>query len=470
MRFLFIVWILAVCSGCQPGQTVLKGHIENYRGESVFVSCYESNLQDTLKVDASGNFSWTPSGTGSQEYGIRVAGYQPWRIPVYLTPGDREELDLSLLPDKTIKVKYAGNRATENEYRLAFSRLDELRIGYDLESRKLSFADYKAQLEPIEHDLQILLEQIDDPEIKAHFRQKQHLWFQNRRTVYASVLAMRLREGEATPDENFNAFVQSLDVNDPKECNEYMVYEIIYWQQAQDSAFRTEERKIDYLNRLDHLVSNQEMKNEFATKYMKMAISGELGRPLDKEIKRYNEICTDGTMRNQIAEQYKEYLRVYGNLMPGKPAPDLINRNPEGKEIKLSDLKGKVVLVDFWATWCGPCVASLPHIQELYNKYHDKGFEVFCVADNDSSEDEWKNFIAGSKVGMQNYHHILRGLKTLTDENGEFVGFDRSNDQSDKYAVHYLPTKYLIAADGTIIGKIGTDEELDSILAEIFAE
>jgi thiol-disulfide isomerase/thioredoxin len=130
----------------------------------------------------------------------------------------------------------------------------------------------------------------------------------------------------------------------------------------------------------------------------------------------------------------------------------------------------QVVLVDFWATWCGPCVASLPHIQELYNKYHDKGFEVFCVADNDSSEDEWKNFIAGSKVGMQNYHHILRGLKTLTDENGEFVGFDRSNDQSDKYAVHYLPTKYLIAADGTIIGKIGTDEELDSILAEIFAE
>lgn len=166
----------------------------------------------------------------------------------------------------------------------------------------------------------------------------------------------------------------------------------------------------------------------------------------------------------------KKEIDALEAVMPGKPAPDLINKNPEGKEIKLSDLKGKVVLVDFWATWCGPCVASLPHIQELYNKYHDKGFEVFCVADNDSSEDEWKNFIAGSKVGMQNYHHILRGLKTLTDENGEFVGFDRSNDQSDKYAVYYLPTKYLIAADGTIIGKIGNDEQLDSALAEIFAE
>ena len=57
-----------------------------------------------------------------------------------------------------------------------------------------------------------------------------------------------------------------------------------------------------------------------------------------------------------------------------------------------------------------------------------------------------------------------------TGRGGEFVVFDRSNDQSDKYAVHYLPTKYLIAADGTIIGKIGNDEQLDSTLAEIFAE
>lgn len=194
-------------------------------------------------------------------------------------------------------------------------------------------------------------------------------------------------------------------------------------------------------------------------------IQGNLDLATMKEL--YETLAPE--VQSEAAETKKE-IDALEAVMPGKPAPDLINKNPEGKEIKLSDLKGKVVLVDFWATWCGPCVASLPHIQELYNKYHDKGFEVFCVADNDSSEDEWKNFIAGSKVGMQNYHHILRGLKMLTTENGEFAGFDSSNDQSDKYAVHYLPTKYLIAADGTIIGKIENDEQLDSTLAEIFAE
>ena len=167
------------------------------------------------------------------------------------------------------------------------------------------------------------------------------------------------------------------------------------------------------------------------------------------------------------ATSVKAELDALAAVQPGQPAPDLVGVNHKGEAEKLSDLKGKVVLVDFWATWCGPCRASLPHIQELYKKYHDKGFEVFCVGDNDSNPDQWKEFIETSKDGMQNYHHILRGLKMTTDANGNFTGYDKSGDQSNKYAVHYLPTKYLIAADGTIIGKFD-DEELDAKLAEIF--
>lgn len=163
-------------------------------------------------------------------------------------------------------------------------------------------------------------------------------------------------------------------------------------------------------------------------------------------------------------------LKALESVQPGKPAPDLIGVNPEGKDTKLSDLKGKVVLVDFWATWCGPCRAALPHIKTLYDKYNSKGFEVFCVSDNDNNPEEWKTYIAESKDGMQNYSHILRGLKTKVDASGNVTGFDQSNDQSEKYAVHYLPTKYLIAADGTIIGKVETEEELDAKLAEIFGD
>ena len=68
----------------------------------------------------------------------------------------------------------------------------------------------------------------------------------------------------------------------------------------------------------------------------------------------------------------------YADLI-GKPAPDLKGTSLGGEPVKLSDLKGKVVLVDFWAVWCGPCVATFPHLRDWNKEYHDKGLEILGV-------------------------------------------------------------------------------------------
>ena len=175
---------------------------------------------------------------------------------------------------------------------------------------------------------------------------------------------------------------------------------------------------------------------------------------------------------DELAKQTKggqallKEIRTIEKVAPGSPAPEIAKQDfVTKKPFSLSSLKGKVVLLDFWASWCMPCRKSNPHVKELYEKYHKKGFEVVYVADNDKNPEEALKAI--KQDGIEKYYHVLRGLKEKKDASGQMIGYDNSEDISDAYAVHFLPTKYLIDRDGNLIGKEG-DFNLDEKLKEIF--
>lgn len=157
------------------------------------------------------------------------------------------------------------------------------------------------------------------------------------------------------------------------------------------------------------------------------------------------------------APQIADFIAAMENVQPGKQAIEITGLDQNETEVKLSDLKGKVVLLDFWATWCRPCRASLPHVKEAYEKYNGKGLEVLCVS-LDRDENAWKDFIANSGQGMEKYHHVYE----------RDCGWD-SKDAAN-YAVKSIPAKFLIDRDGKIIGKYDSEEELDAKLAEIFGK
>jgi peroxiredoxin len=151
-----------------------------------------------------------------------------------------------------------------------------------------------------------------------------------------------------------------------------------------------------------------------------------------------------------------EDVRVKESITAGKIAPDFTLKNPEGKDITLSDLRGKYVLIDFWASWCKPCRKAFPHMKELYAKYNSKGFEILGIT-NDTNHKLWKKAIEKDGLPWIN----------VADEFPKKHGGARVIKE---YGMDYLPSTVLIDKEGIIIGKLYHGDELDKKLEEIFSK
>ena len=142
-------------------------------------------------------------------------------------------------------------------------------------------------------------------------------------------------------------------------------------------------------------------------------------------------------------------------LLPEGPAPPMQIKTPSGESRSLDDLKGKVVLVKFWATWCGPCAMSTPHVQKLYEKYKDAGFEVLGVAlENDDGQnipDFVRQYGVTYTVGMPDPPDLRNGWLSpsagiptvfIVDKQGKVrwsrSGFDPSREHEMDEAVASL--------------------------------
>lgn len=190
-----------------------------------------------------------------------------------------------------------------------------------------------------------------------------------------------------------------------------------------------------------------------------------------EQIKQVYDAWTPAVKQCNAAQEVKAELDVLEKVRPGCPAPDFTATDINGKPFTLSSLRGKVVLLDFWASWCVPCRKSNPLVRSLYDKYHSQGFDVVYVADDDGNPDKWRKAVEKDLLTGEGYHHVLRGLKVDRTKKGADM-FDKSHDISDKYAVHFLPTKYLIDKQGNIICKINEDNEgkLDEMIEKAIGE
>jgi thiol-disulfide isomerase/thioredoxin len=193
-----------------------------------------------------------------------------------------------------------------------------------------------------------------------------------------------------------------------------------------------------------------------ATVYWSVVDDSEKGIAVVRQIKKDYPNTSVGRDADRIIssiQQHEEGRKIRRALADGTKFPDFAEKDLQGNPLSVAKYKGKLVLVDFWATWCGPCVGELPSVIRAYNKYHADGFEIIGIS-LDMDEQKLKSFLKTKAITWAQY----------------FDGKGWQNKLAAKYGIQSVPATFLLDGDGKIIGQDLRGEALEEALAKTLTD
>jgi len=403
--YLLAITILACKDTSKREYVLFSGKIENTKATKILIKGIGFNQETNIK---NGEFSDTLNISENGFYDL-IIGRKSTRI--YLKQGDNSTVNIDVKEfNKTIQ--FTGNTANENNYLVKKAINNEELIGENIDSfYSLNETSYKAKVdEMLENNRKTLNEitSVNEAFLKA---EKKNLTYE----AYALLSYYSESHASYTGKENFQTSkdflpdeLKNMVFDNEDEFKSSSAYQSMAFRSVINPIFK--ELKDFSKMKPSDLKSVADIKipalKDLVVEYLaKIALS-----PENSNIEGLYTLLNNNANDEELKKKLKTNFDISKVLVRGKPSPTFSKyENHKGGTTSLSDLKGKYVYIDVWATWCGPCIAEIPSLKKIEKDYHDKNITfVSTSVDTADAYKAWKDMVNEEELG---------GIQLLTDNN-----------------------------------------------------
>jgi thiol-disulfide isomerase/thioredoxin len=448
----------------QDPTIIVSGKIENL--ESADIALYQEGDIANSKLDEEGNFKLEFEGDEALSY-ILYSGRTNFSL--YLSPGDSIYLTADA-EDISGTFKVQGDHQKEIRYLFEKEQSDEESgLNNPMELMAKSKDDYFKTKDSLFALSKVRFEAFKiqegiDPEFitreEAYFSYAP-LGFDLQYPMYHAYVTKKPQDSIDFPNDEVNARLAAVPLDQKHLLNVGNYTSLIHKRIANltneimksDSSFAASENAYEKASMLamDSLLLDKTVKDHFL--YTSIKSNMDYRGPVHVE-ESYEKFMQENETP-KYAEKLKKSKAKWEPISPGKDVPDFTFTNLEGEEVKLSDLRGNLVYIDIWATWCGPCIAEHPHWDKMREEYKDQPVAFLTVSIDDTRE-PWEKMVKAKN---------MEGLQWFAENAWK-------SDLAQHFMVNGIPRFLLLDEDGKVIdpsadrpsGKIR--ETLDKYLAQ----
>ncbi len=429
--FLVLVFLFISCSKVPNARITFSGNIKNNSEDILKVSNYNSTLKEQIPIDSLGNFR------GLVE--VETDGYYFFQVGrSYTTVRFKKGQNVHVSIDASDFFKsiiYSGDLKKENNYNVAKSQLRANLVGDTKEYFVVPLNDFLPKIEKTRDTLFSLLANSElsqkDTELEKRLIKYEYLQTYNN---YKKFYNYHKKVDPVLPDNYFDPIL-SMNTDDDEIFRYSRAYRNLIIENFRLSSKialskDTSLTIIDFVKNKISDLKSADIREQIASMLIRQM--KEENENIDDDYDKIMTLLASDRMKEKLTLRYKSAMFTTA----GTASVDFNYENFDGGSISLQDLRGKLLYIDVWATWCGPCIKEMPALKELVKEYAKKDIEFVSISiDGKNDYDKWKKMVPEKNVG---------GIQLYDAE-----GLD--SDFMKAFSVSLIPRFMMIDSEGKII-------------------